>query len=173
MNAVTIIRTPTIVVTGIRRAGLNIVGDMLRAGFVPDCRIVFAPNPHREPIPSFPTATRIGLYVDRTATQLLASIIRSNASEGRAPLSLIERRILKRQLVRDFFRARDAAALHFSPLFVFEHSKLIDDPDNEARRLARIIEPHYPFSETRASLAVRRIYAPPRVLRGRFRIIEP
>jgi len=166
------IRTHIIVVTGLRRAGLGLVADMLRAGNVPPARIAFAFDPHKLPSPIV-TACVLGIFVDRSSTQLLASIERENAREGRAPLSPHERRILKRGLLRDLCSARDAAASLFPPVYVFAHSLILDDPHLEASRLKRILSDHYPlFSERAAALAVRRIYAPPRIFTGTFRVIE-
>jgi hypothetical protein len=174
------IRAPLLIVTGIRRAGLNLLADMLRGGSILNERIMIARDPQGtgdEPPPLPPQLARsIGLFVDRTSTKLLESIERDNAREGRPPLALFEHRTLKRQLVHDLRAARARAAEQFAPLYVFEFDKLVHDPAKEADRLANILRPHYPeFNATYAALAVRRVYhdRKPQVLKGTFRIVKP
>jgi len=167
------VRTPSIVITGLRRAGLNLVGDMLRAGFVPPERIIVAPDPHLHDRLELPAPLACGLYVDRTIPQLLASIARERGRQGAAPISPDEHRILKRQFTRHWRRARDAAAHYYDPLFIFQHADIVDDPEKQARRLANIVTEHYVrFSARLAALAVRRIYNPPRYITGTFRVVK-
>jgi hypothetical protein len=176
---------PSIIITGIRRSGLNLLADMLREGGVPESPpfaisgeglrasgFCLAVDPQSTDYLPFDKKHRIGLFVDRSSRQMIRSIVRDNAEEGRTALAAHEIRILRRQLVCDLRRARDRAAFQFSPLFVFSHDAVIADPALAAERLGFILADHYPkFDERRASLAVRRIVHVPRVIDATPRLV--
>lgn len=204
---------PTVIVTGLKRAGLNLLADMLREGGIPnepfrfvgnnsaiapgradarpaagpDCPFAFvretvekaeivvasrglctAPDPHRiQYLPIHPKR-RIGLWIERSAGGIIASIDKENHFEGRPPLDAFERRSIKTSLRYDFTRARDAAAAEFSPMFIFRHDDIVDEPLREANRLGRLLQQWWPHFNTRAaSLAVRRIAHAPRPPRAK------
>jgi len=175
-----ITNTPVVVVTGIRRAGLNLLACMLRAGGIPDERIVLAPDPHipapvRANVATGKPVHCVGIYVDRSTTSLVRSTERHNAEEARPELSLCERRALQRRFAHDLKRARDAAVERFAPLYSFAFENVIEDPTEEAKRLKHILRDCDPqFSTIAAALAVRRIFRlQPRETRAPFRVVKP
>lgn len=170
---------PTVIVTGLKRSGLNLMADMLREGGVPDLPFRFladsgetlvgsggiciAPDPHDVSYLKIDPKRRAGIFVERETTHIIDAISSETLRDNGARLSAGERLSLARRLARDFRPCRDAAALAFSPMFMFRFEQIIADPEREARRLARLMIPYWPqFSERRAALAVRRIVHVPR-----------
>jgi hypothetical protein len=170
---------PTVIVTGMKRAGLQLLADMLREGGVPaepfkiihdlespivaSSGVAIAADPHRIRYLPLHPKRRIGFWIERASAEIIKSIEQENLRDGGARLSKNERLSLMASLRFEFIKARDAAALHFSPMIIFRHADIIDEPQREANRMARLLVQWWPdFNARAAALAVRRIaHAPP------------
>lgn len=172
---------PTIVITGQRRGGISRAGGIPDAGFsnvardargalrlasegdAPGPGLAIAPTPHT--IAYHHPRPVLGLFAERGTGSILKSIERQNANEGRAPLARHEKRILFRDISREFRTARDAAAAAFAPVVMFQFESIITDPHQEAMRLKRLVAAWWPdFDARAAALCVRRIKYVPRLI---------
>lgn len=158
---------PRIVVTGLARAGVGLMSDMLRAG---GATFVTAVDPHKDfPLDAFLPRKTIGLWIERDALAIQMSHLKvQNVGVSDAKTN----RYLRETLASEAREARDVAAKLFAPVFTFRFDQLLDDPAAQAMRLARMFwpgnnltdlgAPACPAFEPRAAaLAVRRICIPP------------
>ncbi len=160
---------PLIVVTGLTRSGINLIGDMLHAGGIEGAEspdrpgYIYAIDPHINPYPRPPSRT-IGILIERSLDAIAAAVNRDAALENRA-LDRCEMLALKNVLARNRIAARDRAASLFGPVFSFDFGRIIANPHDESQRLARVLREHYPaFCSIKAALAVRRIRKLPRLV---------
>lgn len=157
---------PRIVVTGMARAGLGLLSDMLRDG---GASFVVCIDPHTTDYGPIDRKT-IGLWIERSPLAIQMSHLKTQnvgASSAKA------NRHLRDSLGREFFAARNAAARLFAPVFTFSFDQCLSDPASQAMRMARLFWPGNnltdlgppacpDFDPRKAAMACRRIlHIPP------------